>query len=98
MESARPGRLIHMLLHHKLGDGRSLINETKLAIVAEMQRVGHPVTSEEMHAVLGEAKPLAAIEYHLSTLVSAGFAKALFGPDIYFQLVTQGGMPAGSAS
>jgi hypothetical protein len=62
------------------------VSENKLAVAAEMKKAGHPVTAEEMYEVLAELMPLAALEYHLSTLVMAGVAKPLFGPEIYFPI------------
>ncbi len=70
-----------------------LVNENKLAIAAELWRTGHPMPSSEVREVLGETMPLAAVEYHLSTLVMAGVVKPLFGPEIYFQSVSQGAVP-----
>jgi hypothetical protein len=77
-----------------LGGARPLVNENKLAIAAELWRTGHPMSSSEVREVLGEIMPLAAVEYHLSTLVMAGVAKPLFGPEIYFQSVPHGAMPS----
>jgi hypothetical protein len=69
------------------------VSERKLAIADAMERAGHPVTSEEMQEALENSMPLAAIEYHLSTLVSAGAARVLFGSEVYFQSVSQGAVP-----
>jgi hypothetical protein len=76
-----------------LGGTRPLVNENKLVIASELRRTDHPMTSSEIRDVLGEIMPLAAVEYHLSTLVEAGGAKPLFGPEIYFQAVSQGAAP-----
>jgi hypothetical protein len=78
-------------------DARPIVSETKLAIAAEMERAGRRVTSEEMREALEAALPLAAIEYHLSTLVVAGVAKAIFGPEVEFQHISQGAVPSALA-
>jgi hypothetical protein len=69
------------------------VNKNKLAIFAEMERLGYPVAAGEIQEGLEELLPLAAIEYHLSTLVMTGAAKPLFGPEIYFEAVSQGVVP-----
>lgn len=75
-------------------DARPVVNENKLSIATKLRRTGHPMTSGEIRDVLEEEMPLAAVEYHLSTLVKVGVAQPLFGPEIYFQHVSQGAVPS----
>jgi predicted HTH transcriptional regulator len=72
-------------------DARSRVHEAKTAIVAEMRALDRPVTSQELHARLDRAWSLEAIEYHLSTLVKAGVAEIVFGPELRFRLTEGGG-------
>lgn len=68
-------------------DARPHINETKALMIAVMGEFGRPMTSAEIYALWGGAKPLQTIEYHLSTLVKANVAELVFGPELHFQLV-----------
>jgi hypothetical protein len=63
-----------------------VVNETKAGIVAEMQELGRAITSPELHAIWGKSKPLSVFDYHLSTLVRAGFAELIIGPELRFRL------------
>lgn len=64
----------------------SVVNETKVGIVAVMQELGRPTTSHELYAIWGRSKPEAVFDYHLSTLVRAGFAEIIIGPELRFRL------------
>lgn len=59
---------------------------TKAAIVAVMRELDRPVSAEGLHGIWGKAKPLAAIDYHLATLVKAKVVEVVFGPELHFQL------------
>ena len=61
-------------------------SEAKAAIVAEMEALDRPVTSQELYARLGRAWSLKAIEYHLSTLVKTKVVEIAFGPELRFRL------------
>ena len=65
---------------------RSRFNETKASVIAVMGELDRPVTSSELHAIWHGEKPLATFNYHLSTLVKAGVAEVVFGPELHFQL------------
>jgi hypothetical protein len=67
-----------------------VVNQTKLAIAAVMQEVDRPVTSGELQMIWAEHKDLKIFEYHLSTLVKAGVAEVVYGPELYFRLVSKG--------
>lgn len=56
-------------------------------MIAVMGEFDHPMTSAELYAIWDGTKPLQTIEYHLSTLVMAGVAEVVFGPELHFQLV-----------
>jgi hypothetical protein len=80
------------------GSGRTLdrtasapvvVNETKLAIVAVMQEVDHPVSSIELQKIWAEHKALEIFEYHLSTLVKAKVAEVVYGPELHFRLTAR---------
>jgi hypothetical protein len=43
------------------------------------------MTSGEIQEELEELLPLAAIEYHLSTLVAVRLIRPLYGPQVYFE-------------
>jgi len=69
-----------------LACARSRVNETKATIIAVMREIDRPVASKELHSIWSEDKPLATFEYHLSTLVMAGVAELVIGPELYFRL------------
>jgi hypothetical protein len=64
----------------------SVVNETKVGIVAVMQELGRATSAPELHAIWGKSKPLSVFDYHLSTLVRAGFAEIVMGPELHFRL------------
>jgi hypothetical protein len=66
------------------------VNETKQAIVAVMREMGHPVSAEELYVLWKGTKNQAVFDYHLSTLVKAGIAKLVIGPQLRFCLVHAG--------
>ena len=45
------------------------------------------MTSAELYGLWDGTKSLQAIEYHLSTLVTAKAAEVAYGPELHFQLV-----------
>ncbi len=63
-----------------------IINETKAAIVAVMQELDRPSTSHELYTIWGGRKHPSVFDYHLSTLVRAGFAEIIVGPELRFCL------------
>lgn len=65
------------------------VSEMKLAIVAAMQELGRAATSAEIYGMLDGTRSLSVIEYHLSTLVGAGVAELVFGPELHFRLTPQ---------
>ncbi len=67
-----------------------IVNETKLQIISMMGVVGSPVSAEELWALWGGRKPQAVFDYHLCTLVKAGAARLVSGPELRFA-------PAGEA-
>ncbi len=78
------------------GGGRALnsgapapgvVNETKVGIVAVMRELDIATTSSELHAIWDKSKPLAVFDYHLSTLVRAGIAEIVSGPELRFRLL-----------
>jgi hypothetical protein len=67
------------------------INETKLQIIAAMGRLDggrfdRSVSVAELYAVWDGSKRLSVFEYHLSTLVRAGIAEVISGPELRFRL------------
>ena len=64
-----------------------VVNQTKRAIIAVMQQLGRPVTSDELQKIWAEHKALGIFEYHLSTLVKAKVAEVAYGPELHFRLV-----------
>lgn len=66
-----------------------IVNEIKLAIMAVMQELDHPVTSGELQAIWAEHKPLEVFEYHLVTLVKTKVVGVVFGPELHFRLARQ---------
>ena len=60
-------------------------------MIAVMGEFDRPMTSAELYAVWDGTKPLQAIEYHLSTLVKAGVAEVVFGPELHFCLTAMSG-------
>jgi hypothetical protein len=69
------------------------VSETKLAIAAELWRSGLPMTSGEVREALETLLPLAAVEYHLCTLVETKVAEVVIGPELHFQFVPSSGRP-----
>ena len=65
----------------------SVVNETKAGIVAVMHELDRSTTSGELHAIWGRSRPLAVFDYHLSTLVRAGVAEIISGPELRFRLL-----------
>jgi hypothetical protein len=63
----------------------SVINETKVSIVAVMRQLDRAITSHELYSIWGKRKPLAVFDYHLSTLVRAGVAQLISGPELRFR-------------
>jgi hypothetical protein len=63
-----------------------IVTETKLGIVSEMQRLDRPIFAQELYEIWGGRKPQATFDYHLSTLVQAGVAEVLIGPELSFRL------------
>lgn len=90
------------------GCARSLINETKLAVVSVMDAFGRPVTAQELYQVWGKSRSPAILDYHLCTLVKMGVVELVSGPELRFGLVDavdgqvgpsfQGGEPQGSTA
>ena len=72
----------------------TVVQETKLGIAALMRELARPVTAGELRLLLGKAKRLCALEYHLCTLVKAGIAKVISGPELRFVLTAQRGLAA----
>jgi hypothetical protein len=70
-----------------LAGARPVVSETKLAIVAVMQELDRPITSTELQVIWAGHKDLKIFEYHLSTLVTAGIAEVVYGPELHFRLV-----------
>lgn len=70
----------------------SVVHEAKLGIVALMCELGGPVTAGELYSLLGKAKRLRVLDYHLCTLVRAGVAKVVSGPELRFVLAAQRGL------
>lgn len=69
------------------GPAPSIVNETKLAILAEMKKQDRPVTAEELHIACLEDVSQEAIDYHLCTLVKLGVVKVwVKGPAFCFCL------------
>ena len=58
-----------------------LISKTKLAIVAVMHELGHPVTSRELQMIWVESRALSIFEYHLDTLVKLRVAELVADSD-----------------
>lgn len=75
-----------------LGGARPLV--TKLKILNVLERLGYPASAEEIQEELEELPPIGAIEYHLSTLVAVRLARPVYGPEIYFETVSQGAVPS----
>lgn len=71
-----------------------IVNETKLQIIAMMGVVDNPIAAEELWALWGCRKPRAIFEYHLCTLVRAGIAKVISGPELRFALAAQRALTA----
>lgn len=63
-----------------------VVNQTKLAILAVMQQLDSPVTSNELQKIWADHKPLETFEYHLSTLVKAKVVEVAYGPELHFRL------------
>jgi hypothetical protein len=68
----------------------TVVNETKLGIVAFMRDLSRPVTAGELFSLLDRAKRLDVLDYHLCTLVRAGVAKMVSGPELRFVLANLG--------
>jgi hypothetical protein len=80
---ARSGRVL---------DGVSappIVNETKLRIIAEMGKRGQPVSAAELYALWDGSKKLSVFDFHLSTLVRAGIAELVSGPELRFRLAEE---------
>ncbi len=60
-------------------------------MIAVMGEFDRPMTSAELYAIWDGSKPLEVIEYHLDTLVKAGVAEVVLGPELHFQLVPEPG-------
>lgn len=67
------------------------MNETKALMIAVMGEFDRPMTSAELYAIWDGTKPLQVIEYHLSTLVKAGVAEVVYGPELHFCLTPASG-------
>lgn len=67
------------------------MSETKILMIAVMGEFDRPMTSAELYAIWDGTKPPRAIEYHLSTLVKAGVAEVVFGPELHFCLTPASG-------
>lgn len=65
------------------------VSETKLAIIAAMKELDRALTSAEVYGMLDGTRSLTGIEFHLSTLVKAGVAELVFGPELHFRLTPQ---------
>lgn len=74
------GRRVERAGHSRLVGARPVLNETKAEILAAMKALDRPVSSGELHAILGGNRSLQVIEYHLCTLVKANAAKVVLGP------------------
>jgi hypothetical protein len=61
-----------------------IANETKLQIISVMGVVGEPISAEELWGLWGGRKPQAVFDYHLCTLVKAGVARLVSGPELRF--------------
>jgi len=59
-------------------------------MIAVMGEFDRPMTSAELYGIWDGTKPLQAIEYHLSTLVKAGVAEVVYGPELHFCLTPVG--------
>jgi hypothetical protein len=70
----------------------TVVNKTKLGIVGLMRDLSRPVTAGELYSILGRgARRLGVLDYHLCTLVRAGVAKVVGGPELRFSLATLDG-------
>lgn len=69
-----------------------VVHETKLGVAALMRELNRPVTAGELYLLLGRAKRLRVLDYHLCTLVRAGVAKVVNGPELRFVLTSQRGL------
>lgn len=76
----------------RLGGARPFVN--KLSILRAMERLGYPASTEEIQEELEELLPLAAIEFHLSTLAAVRLVRPLYGPEIYFEYLRRGAVPS----
>jgi hypothetical protein len=68
----------------------TVVHETKLGIVGLMRELSRPVTAGELFSLLGRVKRLCALDYHLCTLVKAGVASLIGGPELRFSLAVPG--------
>jgi|GEM_PF-2053827 len=69
--------------------GPPIVNETKLHIIAVMGELARPVTAAGLHTLWGGRKPLSVFDYHLCTLVKAGVAEVVLGPELRFRLTDE---------
>ncbi len=53
-------------------------------MIAVMGEFDRPITSGELYAVWDGTKSLETFEYHLVTLVKAGVAEVVYGPELSF--------------
>ncbi len=65
-----------------------VVNETKLRIIAVMEELDRPVSAAELYAAWDGSKKLSVFDYHLSSLVRAGIAEIVSGPELSFSLIT----------
>jgi hypothetical protein len=63
-----------------------IVNETKLHIIAVTGELDRPVLAAELCAFWSRSKSLSVFDYHLCTLVKAGVAEVVIGPELHFRL------------
>jgi hypothetical protein len=68
-----------------------IVNETKLQIIAMMGVVDSPITAKELWVLWSGRKPQAIFDYHLCTLVKAGVAELVGGPELHFAFAREVG-------
>jgi hypothetical protein len=74
---------------HRSAPAPCVGNETKAGIIAKMQELGRATTSHELYEAWEESKPESVFDYHLSTLVRAGMAEVISGPELHFRLTAR---------
>lgn len=72
----------------------TVVHETKRGVVALMRELARPVTAGELYSLLGKARRLRVLDYHLCTLTRAGVARVVSGPELRFVLTAQRGLTA----